>query len=243
MLTTLARGAAELGLSLTPRQLGLFELYYLLLSSGGRRAGVTAVTGYEQVQQRHFLESLALAAALLEEGLLDGSSTLSVLDLGAGGGFPGLPIKVLLPNLSLTLLEASRRKSDFLREVIESLELEGVEVITSRAEGLGRQEGYRERFDLVVARAVAPLAVLLELALPLLRVGGSLATPKGGRAQAEVEAAGPALSILGGAVLWEKPLKAPDAVHPQTLVVVRKEAATPDRYPRKAGMPKKRPLS
>lgn len=243
MLNVLSRGAAELGLSLTTRQLELFERYYLLLSSGGRRAGVTAVAGYEQVQQRHFLESLALAAALLEGGLLDGSSALSVLDLGAGGGFPGLPIKLLLPNLALTLLESSRRKGDFLREVVESLELEGVEVITSRAEELGRQEGYRERFDLVVARAVAPLGVLLELALPLLRLGGSLATPKGGRAQAEVEAAGPALSILGGAVIWERPLKVPDAVHRQTLVVVQKTGSTPDRYPRKAGMPKKRPLS
>jgi len=243
MLATLARGAAELGLSLTPHQLGLFERYYVLLSSGGGQAGVTAVTGYEQVQQRHFLESLALAAALLEEGLLDHSSAASVLDLGAGGGFPGLPIKVVLPNVSLTLLEASRRKSDFLREVVESLELEGVEVITGRAEDMGRHEGYREGFDLVVARAVAPLDVLLELALPLLRVGGSLATPKGGRARAEVEAAGPALSILGGAVLREKPLKVPDAAHSQTIVVVRKEAATPDRYPRKPGIPKKRPLS
>jgi 16S rRNA (guanine527-N7)-methyltransferase len=243
MLTVLSRGAAELGLSLTPRQLELFERYYLLLSAGGRRAGVTAVTGYEDVQQRHFLESLALAAALLEGGLLDGSSALSVLDLGTGGGFPGLPIKLLLPNLALTLLESSRRKSDFLREVVESLELEGVEVITSRAETLGRQDGYRDRFDLVMARAVAPLSVLLELALPLLRLGGSLATPKGGRAQAEVEAAGPALSILGGAVLWERPLKVPDTVHTQTLVVVRKTGSTPDRYPRKAGMPKKRPLS
>jgi 16S rRNA (guanine527-N7)-methyltransferase len=243
MLTVLSRGAAELGLSLTPRQLELFERYYLLLSAGGRRAGVTAVTGYEDVQQRHFLESLALAAALLEGGLLDGSSALSVLDLGTGGGFPGLPIKLLLPNLALTLLESSRRKGDFLREVVESLELEGVEVITSRAEALGRQDGYRDRFDLVMARAVAPLSVLLELALPLLRLGGSLATPKGGRAQAEVEAAGPALSILGGAVLWERPLKVPDTVHTQTLVVVRKTGSTPDRYPRKAGMPKKRPLS
>lgn len=243
MLTVLSRGAAEIGLRLTPRQLDLFERYYLLLSAGGRRAGVTAVTGYEEVQQRHFLESLALAAALQEGGLLDGARALSVLDLGAGGGFPDLPMKLLLPNLALTLLESSRRKGDFLREVVESLELEGVEVITSRAEELGRQGGYRDRFDLVVARAVAPLSVLLELALPLLRLGGSLATPKGGRAQAELEAAGPALSILGGAVLWERPLKVPDSVHPQMLVVVRKTGDTPDRYPRKAGMPKKRPLS
>lgn len=242
MLTTLARGAAELGLSLTPRQLGLFERYYLLLSSGGRRAGVTAVTGYEQVQQRHFLESLALAAALLEEGLLDGSSALSVLDLGAGGGFPGLPIKVLLPNLSLTLLEASRRKSDFLREVIESLELEGVEVITSRAEGLGRQEGYRERFDLVVARAVAPLPALLELALPFLRIGGVLAAPKGSGARQEVTRAERALGLLGGELLSVTPLAVPGAQRRPWLVLVRKVAPTPEAYPRRPGIPAKRPL-
>ena len=235
MLTILSRGAGELGLSLTPQQLDLFERYYVLLSSEGKRAGVTAVTGYEETQQRHFLESLALAAALLEAKLLDSTRATSVLDLGAGGGLPGLPIKILLPHTALTLLEASTRKSDFLRDVVESLELAGVAVVTSRAEDLGRQEGYREGFDMVVARAVAPLPVLLELALPLLRVGGHLATPKGARARAEVEAARVALSVLGGEIIYQERLKIPGAAHPQTLLVVRKTAATPDRYPQTGG--------
>ncbi len=242
MLTILSHGAAELGLKLTPRQLALFERYYVLLSSAGGRAGVTSVTTYEDVQQRHFLESLALASALLEADVLGRSSEASLLDLGAGGGLPSLPIKVLLPHLTLTLLEASTRKSAFLRELVEALELEGAEVVTGRAEELGRRETYRERFDVVLARAVAPLPVLLELAVPFLRLGGHLATPKGSGATAEVEAAGQALAILGGSIISCEPLRVPGGAHQQTLVLVRKTTATPERYPRRAGIPKKRPL-
>jgi 16S rRNA (guanine527-N7)-methyltransferase len=242
MLTILSHGAAELGLELTPRQLDLFERYYALLSTAGRRAGVTSVTAYEDVQRRHFLESLAVASALIEANVLDWSSPVSLLDVGAGGGLPGLPIKILLPHLRLTLLEASTRKSAFLRELVERLDLEGIEILTDRAEDLGRQETFRDSIDVVVARAVAPLSVLLELALPLLRVGGHLATPKGSGVLAQVEEAGRALDILGGVIVSSEPLRMPGSAQQQTLVLVRKTMATPERYPRRAGIPKKRPL-
>lgn len=242
MLEVLSQGARELGLELGAPQLERFERYYRLLASSGRRAGVTSVTGYEEAQRRHFLESLAVAAALLQAGILDASSAHSALDLGSGGGFPGLPMKILLPALEMTLLEANGRKSAFLRETVDALGLEGVQVVTARAEDAARQPAYRERFDLVVARALAPLPVLVELALPFLKVGGHLAAPKGSRAANEVKQASFALETLRGEVVGRRPLPPASAAHPQTLVVVRKTARTPERYPRRAGIPSKRPL-
>ena len=243
MLAILSQGAAELGLELTPQQLDLFERYADLLLTSGRQAGVTSVSRREEVERRHFLESLALAAALLRAGILDRSAEPAVLDLGAGGGLPGLPIKILLPQIKLTLLDASARKSAFLREVAGAADLDGVEVVTARAEDAGRQPAYRERFDLVLARAVAPLPVLLELALPFLRLGGRLAAPKGSRALSELAASRGALQTLGGAVLSTEPLRAPGGRYQQRLLLIEKTGPTPQRYPRKAGIPQQRPLT
>lgn len=243
MLEVLSQGARELGLELDALQLERFERYYRLLATSGRRAGVTSITGYEDVQRRHFLESLAVAATLLQAGVLGAASPGSALDLGSGGGFPGLPMKILLSALEMTLLEASARKSAFLRETVDALGLEGAQVVTARAEEAARQPAYRERFDLVIARAVAPLAVLVELALPFLTVGGHLATPKGSRVSSEVRQASFALEALRGEIVGRRSLPLADAAHPQTLVVVRKTAATPERYPRRVGVPSKRPLS
>jgi len=238
----LARGAIELGLDLTAEQLRLFDRYADFLLSAGRRAGVTAIATRERVDQRHFVESLAVAKALLDARILDEAAASDVLDVGTGGGFPGLPVKILLPQLRLTLLDARERTTAFLRELLRSLGIEGVEVVTARAEDAGRDATYRERFDLVLARAVAPLPVLLELTLPFLRHGGHLATPKGSGALREVAASGHALEILGGRIASSKPLKVQGSVHNQRLVLVRKVASTPARYPRRAGIPKKRPL-
>jgi 16S rRNA (guanine527-N7)-methyltransferase len=242
MLEVLSKGARELGLELSSLQLDRFERYYRLLSSSGVRASVTSVTGYEETQRRHFLEPLALAATLLKFGIIHASSASSVLDLGSGGGFPGLPVKILLPNLAMTLLDANGRRSGFLRETVDSLGLEGVEIAAARAEDAGREATYRERFDLVMARAVAPLAVLVELALPFLKVGGHLATPRGSRASTDEAGASFALRTLHGETVLREPLPTPGAAHAQTLLVVLKTAATAERYPRRAGIPAKRPL-
>ncbi|HUS82158.1 MAG TPA: 16S rRNA (guanine(527)-N(7))-methyltransferase RsmG [Dehalococcoidia bacterium] len=242
MLAVLASRAAELGLDLSAEQLDLFERYADLLLSSGRRAGVTAIATKERVEQRHFVESLAVAKALLDAGLLDRASESRVLDLGTGGGFPGLPVKMLLPQLLLTLLDARERTTAFLRELLRSLGIDGVEVVTARGEDAGRDPAYRERFDVVLARALAPLPVLLELTLPFLRVGGHLATPKGSGALREIGASEHALDILGGSIASSEALRLPDGGHAQRLVLIRKTAVTPARYPRRAGIPKKRPL-
>lgn len=242
MLAILARGAAELGLELDADQLELFERYADLLLSSGRRAGVTAIGTKERVEQRHFVESLALAAALVDMGLLSRTAPSRLLDAGTGGGFPGLPVKILLPQLRLTLLDARERTTAFLNELLRSLAVDGVEVVTARAEDAGRDPAYRERFDVVLARAVAPLPVLLELTLPFLCVGGHLAAAKGSGVFRELAAGGHALEVLGGSVISNERLSVPGGGQGQRLVLVRKVVSTPPHYPRRAGIPSKRPL-
>lgn len=242
MLSILVRGARQLGIELGAHQLDLFERYYRLLKAASLHVSLTAVTGYEAVQQRHFLESLALLPALREVDLLAPGGRERVLDLGAGAGLPGLPLKIAVPGLSLTLLEATGRKAAFLREAVGELALEQVEVLTGRAEDLARQAERREAYDLVVARAVAALPTLLELALPFVRIGGALAAPKGSGAPQEVSQSERALGLLGGSLLSVAPLAVPGAKHPPRLVLVRKVAPTPETYPRRSGIPAKRPL-
>jgi 16S rRNA (guanine527-N7)-methyltransferase len=242
MLSILVRGARQLGVELDAHQLDLFERYFRLLKSASSRISLTSVTGYEAVQQRHFLESLALLPALRQVDVLAPGRQERVLDLGAGAGLPGLPLKVAAPDLSLTLLEATARKAAFLREVASELALEQVEVLAGRAEEVARQADRRQAYELVVARAVAPLPTLLELALPFLRIGGVLAAPKGSGAPQEVTRSERALGLLGGELLSVAPLPVPGAARWPWLVLVRKVAPTPEVYPRRPGIPAKRPL-
>lgn len=242
MLDILARGASTLGLTLDDEQLALFERYYHLLSTSGKHARVSSVLDYEGVQRRHYLESLALGSALEKAGMLDEKSSPMVLDLGSGGGFPGVPLRIVLPWLHLTLLEANQKKGAFLKEVIDSLALTGTTVVTARAEDAGRQEEHRGRYDLALARAVAPLPVLVELTLPFLGVGGILAATKGSRWEREVKESQRALNELRAEVEKVLPLGVPEALHDQMLVLVRKAEPTPARFPRRAGVPEKHPL-
>ena len=242
MLSTLVHGARELGIELDAGRLDAFERYYRLLEAAGSRSSITAVTSSEAVQQRHFLESLALLPPLREAGLLAPGRPVRALDLGAGAGLPGLPLKIAVPELALTLLEATGRKAAFLRETVRELALDGVDIVVARAEDAARQAGRRQSYDLVLARAVAALPVLLELALPFLRVGGVLAVPKGSRALLEVSRSERALGLLGGELLSATTLAVPGAERRPWLVLVRKVAPTPDIYPRRPGIPAKRPL-
>jgi 16S rRNA (guanine527-N7)-methyltransferase len=239
-MEVLARTAQGLGLPLNSQQLQQFEQYYHQLIAGNRRASLTSITDYEEVQRRHFGESLAIGAALYRAGVLSPHQRARVLDLGAGAGFPGLPIRIVHPVLRLTILEATRKKTAFLQELLGRLALEDVTVITGRAETVAHEPTHRESYDLVLARAVAPLAVLVELALPFLRVGGFLAAPKGSRAPQEMADAGRALAACGGRVVSADPLPSP--TQPLRLVLVEKMAPTPAAYPRRPGIPTKRPL-
>lgn len=237
-MDVLAHIAEALGLTLDHRQLQQFEEYYRLLIAANQRVNLTSVTGCEEVQRRHFGESLAVAAALYQAGTLQPGQAARTIDLGAGAGFPGLPIKIAHPSLQLTLLESAAKKTRFLEEVVERLALADVVVVTGRAESVAHESAHREAYDLALARAVAPLPVLVELALPFLRLGGVLAAPKGSRAAQEVAAAAAALRACGGRLYSAERL--PES--PLTLVLVEKVAPTPSTYPRRPGIPAKRPL-
>jgi 16S rRNA (guanine527-N7)-methyltransferase len=239
-MEVLARIAQGLGLALDSRQLQQFEEYYHRLIAGNRRASLTSITDYQEVQRRHFGESLAMGAALCRAGVLSPDQEARMLDLGAGAGFPGLPIRIVHPVLRLTILEATGKKTAFLHGLLAPLGLEDVTVITARAETVAHEPTHRESYDLVLARAVAPLAVLVELALPFLRVGGFLAAPKGSRAPQEMAEAGRALAACGGRVVSADPLPSPALF--LRLVLVEKMAPTPAAYPRRPGIPAKRPL-
>jgi len=238
-LPILRAGLAQLGLELDALAAVRFQRYFELLEGGAAPLGLTTVVAYEDVQRRHFLESAALGSVLKVRGLL--RPGVRLLDLGSGAGLPGIPVKILFPNTSVTLVEATGKKAGWLRDAVAALELDDVTVLAARAEDLGRDPAHRERYDVVTARAVAPLRVLLELAAPLLTVGGVLAAIKGERGRAELHEAQEAARVLT-LELEAVALKAPYSTHEQVLVLARKKAKTPERFPRRAGIPARRPL-
>lgn len=235
----LIRGAQELGIALNKDHLSLFQTYYEELVEWNRRFNLTAITDYEGVQVRHFLDSLSCLLALPRAKLQAGAR---VIDVGTGAGFPGLPLKILCPGMRLTLLEAAQKKTVFLEHLIGRLGLREVEVVHGRAEELGASPRYRERYDWALARAVAEMPTLAEYLLPLVRVGGAALAQKGEGGPAEVHAAEEAIRILGGRVQRLVPVTLHGLAETRYLVVVDKVAATPERYPRRPGIPGKRPL-
>lgn len=234
----LKTGAREWSLELAAGQVEAFELYYQELIVWNERVNLTAITDYGEVQIKHFLDSLSCLQVLTTY-----PPQARYIDIGAGAGFPGLPLKLVRPRMRLTLLEATRKKILFLEHIVEKLGLQDVEIIRGRAEELGQQRAHRESYNVGLARAVAQLPVLLEYALPLLMVGGIFVAQKGMEIEDEVEAAQPAMEILGGRMKEVKAVHLPGLQVPRHLVVVEKVAPTPQKYPRRAGMPAKRPLT
>lgn len=225
------------GWQLSQAQLEAFGTYAEELGKWAREINITRITEPEEVQVKHFLDSLTCLLGLGRD--LEGKK---VIDVGSGAGFPGLPLKIYEPSLKLTLLEATGKKTEFLRHMVEVLGLEAVEIINARAEELGQNPQYRGRYDFVVARAVADLPTLVELALPLARITGVVVAMKGPKAWAEVDDAQRAIKELGGRVREVKTLTLPFVYEKRALVVIDKVWPSPDRYPRRAGIPAKRPI-
>ena len=236
----LADGAPELGLSLNSRQLDQFETYYNELADWNQRMNLTSVIDYEEVQVKHILDSLTLLPAIG----YNLPSDARVVDVGAGAGFPGLPLKLAFPALRLTLVESTGKKANFLRHVVETLDLAGVEVHTGRAEELAHKTELRGNFDLALARGLARLPTLLEYTLPFTRRGGLVAAWKhgGDGLQAELASARGALFTLGGRVRSRYPVTATGLTDDRVVVVIEKVKATPGAYPRRTGVPGKQPL-
>lgn len=228
-------GAAGLGLPLPESALPLLRQYFELLVAGNERLNLTAITAEPDVAVKHFVDSLTcLQAASFAAGAL-------VVDVGTGAGLPGLVLKIARPDLRLVLIDALRKRCDFLEETAARLGLADVTVVHARAEEAG-QGPWREQADIAVARAVAPLAVLAEYCLPLVRPGGVFVAMKGPGGRDELDQATGALAKLGGGPADVTTLALPGDAGNRTLIAVPKQTATPAAYPRRSGLPAKRPL-
>ena len=239
MTELLSRYAPRLGIHLSAGQLAQFAEYTRLLIDANRRVNLTAVTDPAEIQVRHYLDSLTAVLALPEWP--DGRR---VVDIGAGAGFPGVPLKIAFPGIRLTLADSVGKKTAFLRDLTARLELSDVAVLTIRAEDLGRAEGCRGQFDVALARGVAAMPALVEYALPLCKGNGYLLAWKGKDGPAEARAAAGALQSLRGKIAGIHPADAlsPPLPPDRWLVSVQKTGRTPGRYPRRPGVPTRQPL-
>ena len=233
----LARVAESLfGLRLSDEQLRAFGLYARELLAWNQRVNLTAITKPHEIEVKHFLDSLSCLLALKPR------AGDQLVDVGSGAGFPGIPLKIGCPQIQVVLVESIGKKAEFCRHIVQMLGLEGVEVIQARAELIGRSAEHRGRYDWAVARAVARLPVLLEVLLPLLRVGGVAIAQKGEGGPAEATKAQPALQMLGGELQQVLPVELPEAGETRYLIVVNKINDTPAKYPRRPGIVAKRPI-
>jgi 16S rRNA (guanine527-N7)-methyltransferase len=233
-------GAGKLGIEFNARQIKQFELYYQELIEWNRRINLTAITDYSSVQVKHFLDSLTITLALPEEEVK--RPDFNIADIGTGAGFPGVPIKILFPRPRLVLIEPTTKKTAFLHHVVHRLELENVEVLNSRAEDAAHLPLYREQFALVLSRAVALLPTLVELTLPFCRIGGRFIAQKKGEVEQEVKSAKAAITVMGGKLNQIRKLGLEEFSDARYLVIIGKICPTPGKYPRRAGLPKRRPI-
>ncbi len=232
-------GAQKLGLTLSPQQLEQFHVYYQELIDWNKRVNLTSITDYEEVQIKHFLDSLTVTIAWQQQGK---KAELHLIDVGTGAGMPGIPVKILYPDIKLVLLDSTAKKAAFLHHLKRKLELDDVEVIVGRAEEVAHLPHYREKFDIVLSRAVAPLPTLAELTLPFCTLGGSFIAQKKGAIDQEINQAIKAISILGGKLRDRIRIYLEEFSDKRQLIIIDKVSPTPQLYPRRPGIPSKRPL-
>lgn len=224
----------QIDISLSESQIEKFLLFYEMLVEKNKVMNLTTITGFDEVFEKHFADSLSLVR------VIDLKQELSVMDLGTGAGFPGIPLKIVFPQLKITLADSLNKRILFLDEVIQKLELENIETVHGRAEDLARKPEYRESFDLCVSRAVANLSTLTEYCLPFVKVDGNFVSYKGGDCDEEVEASKSSVYLLGGRIKKVKKFELRESK--RAFVIIEKKNATSRKYPRKAGTPAKEPL-
>lgn len=236
-LDSFKQALEELEIQLSEKQINQFIQYYELLVEWNKVMNLTGITEWEEVVQKHFVDSLTLIHAV------DLTESYKVLDLGTGAGFPGIPLKIAFPHLEIVLLDSLNKRIKFLNEVIAQLGLTGITAYHGRAEEFAKKSEYREQFDLVVSRAVANLSTLSEYCIPYVKIGGYFVSYKSGDVQEELEKSEKAIDILGGCLEDVEEFILPQSDISRTLVVIEKEQSTKKKYPRMGGKPSKEPLS
>ena len=227
----------SIGIDLTQIQLEQFELFYNLLIEKNKVMNLTAITEMEEVIVKHFIDSMMLIKAINID------SIQTIADMGTGAGFPGIPLKIAFPKLKITLMDSLAKRLKFLDEVISTLELENITTLHGRAEDIGKNDNYREKYDLCVSRAVANLSTLSEYCLPLVKENGYFISYKSGEITEELSSSKRAISILGGNNPELVYFKLLDSNMDRSFVIIKKEKKTPKKYPRKAGLPSKEPIN
>lgn len=225
-----------IGITLTPYQLSLFEEYEEQLDRWNERYSLTAIHEPEKVRVKHFLDSFSPMLVMMN------TPVNKIIDIGTGAGFPGIPLKILLPETEVVLVDSVNKKTEFCNHIIDRLKLKGITAIHERVENLARESNFREQFDWAVARAVAQLATLSEYMLPFVKVGGRMLAMKGDQGPFETQKAAPAISLLGGELQQVKRLTLPGVTEDRFLITIEKKVATPEKYPRRVGVPSKKPL-
>lgn len=240
MMKELIEGARQLGIDLNAGRVKQFELYYQKLIEWNEKINLTTIIGYQEAQVKHFLDSISVISALTEEEM--NRADFSIIDIGTGAGFPGLPLKILLAEPRLVLVDSTAKKVAFLRCVTRELGLDNVEIVCGRAEEIAHLPLYRQRFDLALSRAVASLSVLAELALPFCRIGGKFVAQKKGEVEQEMKKAVKAIETLGGKLGQVKRIELEGLSDGRYLVIIDKIYPTPEKYPRRPGVPGRRPI-
>ena len=236
-LTVLEQGCEQIGISLNEEQKQQFIDFYEYLVEKNKVMNLTGITEFQEVLVKHFLDSLACVKAV------DMKKVTTVMDIGTGAGFPGVPLKIAFSHLEACLLDSLKKRVNFLEETFALLKLQNITAIHGRAEEFAKNKSYRETYDLCVSRAVSNLATLSEYCLPYVKVGGKFISYKSGTVQEEAEQAEKAVRILGGKIQDVVYFNLPDSEIQRSLVVIEKIKPTPGKYPRKAGTPLKEPLS
>lgn len=229
----------EFGIELTAEMEEQFLLYYNMLIEWNSFMNLTAITDFDEVLKKHFTDSVSLIRAIPDLG----EKNYRMIDIGTGAGFPGIPLKIVFPNISVVLLDSLNKRVNFLKEVISKLQLTDITAVHGRAEDFAQNKEYRESFDLCVSRAVANLATLSEYCLPFVKKNGRFISYKSEKVSEEFEISGKAISVLGGEYENQVTFELPDSDIYRNLFVIKKKSATPGKYPRKAGLPSKEPIS
>lgn len=235
-IETLIEGLGDLGIELSVKQKEHFIKYKDLLKEWNEKINITAITDDIEIDIKHFLDSLTPIIAKLFEG------KKKIIDIGTGGGFPGLPLKIFNNELQVTLLDSLNKRIIFLNEVIKALELKNIDAIHGRAEEFGRTPKYREQYDICISRAVASLDTLSEYSLPFVKVGGYFISMKGSEVDEELKEAEKGIKLLGGKILKKEIVRIPNSDIIHSLIIIHKIQETPTKYPRGGGKPKKNPL-